>query len=109
MTEKWIPIAKVDDLIKPNGTPLEVEGEEIALFKIEGCYYALSNICTHQFAFMTEGYVEGDTVACPMHQGRFHIPTGAAMGAPVTKPLRVFPVHVDGQDVLIDLAPQISQ
>ncbi len=103
-TSKWIPIAKVSDPVDPHGTPVEVEGEELALFMLDGCRYALSNICTHQFAFMTDGYVDGEYINCPMHQGRFHIPTGAPQGVPVTKPLRVYPVRVEGDDVLIEFS-----
>jgi nitrite reductase/ring-hydroxylating ferredoxin subunit len=102
---KWIPIAKISDPIDRHGTPLEVEGEEIALFMIDGCRYAASNVCTHQFTLMTDGYVEGEYIVCPMHQGRFHIPTGAPQGAPVTKPLRVFALRVEGDDVLIEFSP----
>ncbi len=102
---KWKPIAKVGDTISAYGMPVEIEGEEIALFMIDGCRYATSNICTHQLAYMTDGYVDGETVVCPMHQGRFHIPTGAPQGAPVSKPLRVYPVRVEGDDVLIEFSP----
>jgi 3-phenylpropionate/trans-cinnamate dioxygenase ferredoxin subunit len=101
----WIPIAKTADPVDRHGTALEIQGEEVALFLIEGCRYATSNVCTHQFALMTDGYVDGAYIACPMHQGRFHIPTGAPQGAPVNKPLRVFPLRIDGDDVLIEFSP----
>ncbi len=101
----WIHIAKTSDPVPRHGTALEVCGEEIALFMIDGCRYATSNVCTHQFSLMTDGYVEGEYIVCPMHQGRFHIPTGAPQGAPVTRPLRVFPLRVEGDDVLIEFSP----
>lgn len=99
---KWIPIAKTSDTIDRHGNAIEIDGKSIALFMVDGCRHALANVCTHQFAFMTDGYVEGEYVTCPMHQGRFHIPTGAAQGAPVTKDLQVYPLRVDGEDVLIE-------
>jgi naphthalene 1,2-dioxygenase ferredoxin component len=100
---RWIPLCKVDDPIAPHGNALEVEGRAVALFMVDGCRYATSNICTHQLALMTDGYVEGEFVDCPMHQGRFHIPTGAPQGRPVTKPLRTYALRIEGDTVLIDM------
>jgi nitrite reductase/ring-hydroxylating ferredoxin subunit len=42
-------------------------------------------------------------VECPLHQGRFHIPTGKAMGAPVTVDIATFPVKIEGADILVAL------
>lgn len=103
--EKWIPIARVGDEIPRHGLAVEVEGEPVALFRVAGCLYATSNVCTHQFALMTEGYVDGEYVDCPMHQGRFHIPTGAPQCEPVTVALRTYPVRQDGDTVSILFSP----
>jgi nitrite reductase/ring-hydroxylating ferredoxin subunit len=105
VTVGWIPIATLDRPIPRHGMAIEVEGECIALFAVKGCLYATSNVCTHQFALLTEGYVDGEYIECPMHQGRFHIPTGAPQGPPVTEPLRTYPVRVEGNAVLIELSP----
>jgi nitrite reductase/ring-hydroxylating ferredoxin subunit len=60
-------------------------------------------VCTHEFAFLSDGHVDGDCVECPLHQARFHIPTGEARAAPATQPIAIFPVKVDGGSVLIDI------
>jgi nitrite reductase/ring-hydroxylating ferredoxin subunit len=82
---------------------LEIEGSCIALFSLAGRLCATSNVCTHQFALMTDGYVDGEYIECPMHQGRFHIPTGAPQGTPVTQPLRTYPVKVEAETILVKL------
>jgi nitrite reductase/ring-hydroxylating ferredoxin subunit len=104
----WVPIAKTTDACERHGTALEVGGEPLALFVIDGCRYVTSNVCTHQLAFLTDGYVEGEYVECPMHQGRFHIPTGTPQGPPLSMRLRTYPVRVDGEDVLVDLSSPAS-
>jgi nitrite reductase/ring-hydroxylating ferredoxin subunit len=98
-----MPLCKLADPVPRHGSALEVDGEPIALFMVDGCRYATSNVCTHQFALMTEGYVDGEYVECPMHQGRFHIPTGAPQGFPVVTPLQTYALRIEGDDVLIEV------
>ena len=107
----WIPIARVDEEIPEHGKALELgRGEHhAALFKVGGCLYATSNVCSHQFALLTEGSVEGEYVDCPMHQGRFHIPTGAAQCAPVTEPIETYAVRVVGHEIQIDFPRNIDE
>jgi nitrite reductase/ring-hydroxylating ferredoxin subunit len=68
-------------------------GKEVALFRVDGKVYATSNICTHQYAVMTDGFLEGGCVECPLHQAVFDVRTGEIMSAPAVTPLRVFPVQ----------------
>lgn len=75
----------------PNGT-------RIALYCLNGTYYATDDTCTHEAASLSdEGAVEGDQVICGWHFCGFHIPTGAATVSPCSEPLRTYPVSsVDG-------------
>jgi nitrite reductase/ring-hydroxylating ferredoxin subunit len=105
---RWVPLCKLSDPIEPHGLPCQVEGHEIAVFLVDGRHFATSNICTHQFAYLTDGYVDGEYVDCPMHQGRFHIPSGAAIEGPVTQSLRTYLLRVDGDDVQVELPGEPS-
>lgn len=100
----WTRIACTADIPAGECRAAEVDGEHIVVINIDGGFYALNNICTHQFAFMSEGCVDGEYIECPMHQGRFHIPTGAAQGTPVTRPLKTYPVKIEGDGVFVQLA-----
>lgn len=100
----WKTIAHVDAVGEEEPLALRLDGREIAVFKVAGCVYAIDNVCTHQHALLTDGFVDGEYVECPLHQGRFHIPTGAAMGGFVTAPVRTYACRVEGDDVLVDLA-----
>ena len=101
--QRWIPIAKVGDVAPSDVRRCEVQDRCIALFNLEGRLYATADICTHAHAHLSDGYIDGETVECPLHQGLFHIPTGRAMAPPVTEDLATYPVRIEGEDVLIQL------
>ena len=103
---RWSISWKLNPSVLARELPLTIARiDDPTMTQEEARFYALNNVCTHQFAFMSEGYVDGEYIECPMHQGRFHIPTGAAQCAPVTQPLKTYPVRTDGGDILVDLTP----
>lgn len=73
----------------------------VAVYNIDGAFYATADRCTHARASLTEGDLEGDCVVCPVHFGVFHVPTGRATCFPLTKDLATFPVEVDGDAVYV--------
>ena len=99
----WLAAARVTDIEENGCIGVEVGPIRLAIFNLGGTYYALDNICTHRFAFISEGCIDGEYIECPMHQGRFHIPSGAAQGAPVTKPLKSYPTRIDGTAVMVEV------
>jgi len=82
---------------------MEIAGQYIALFNVEGRFYATSDLCTHQIALLSAGRVDGEYIECPLHQGRFHIPTGAPQGEPVTEPIKVYPIRNEGGRLLLEV------
>ena len=83
----------------PEGEAIEASaaGIALALYRLGGVVYATQGICTHAQAHLSEGYIEGDLIECPLHAAQFHIPTGKAQGGLATIDLLVYPVReVDG-------------
>lgn len=77
---------------------------ELALFNLDGQFYATQNLCTHATASLAEGeIVDGDMISCPVHYGQFHIPTGQAMSFPCTVDLRTYKVFEEAGKVYADL------
>ena len=99
----WLNVARLSDLAPDYPTACSVEGHRIALYLVDGAVYATSNICTHQFALLSDGYHEDGVVECPLHQGRFDIVSGKPLSPPVCVKLKTYPVRVDGRSVLIGL------
>ena len=81
---------------------LHVEGRAIAIFKIDGEFYALKDLCSHGQARLSDGYVEDGCVECPLHQGLVDIRTGAARTAPITVDIPTYPVRVSGERLEVE-------
>jgi 3-phenylpropionate/trans-cinnamate dioxygenase ferredoxin subunit len=77
--------------------------KSVAIFKVQDAFYATENICPHAYALLTDGFVEGDTVECPLHGAVFHIPTGRCMAAPAESDLKTYPIKVEGDAIYVDL------
>lgn len=99
----WHVAARVDEVPENEVIGVVVNGEPVALYKVGGVFYATSNVCTHEFALLSDGYVEGDCIECPLHQARFHIATGEVRAAPAAEPIKTFPVKSEGGQILIEL------
>jgi len=101
---RWISAIRADSLPVDDATRIEHNGVCIAIFNLGGKFYATSGICTHAHAFLSEGYIDGQTVECPLHQGLFHIPTGTPLSPPVTERLKTYETKLDGGfvHVLVD-------
>ena len=94
-------IAGVDDVRDGEALPVEVMGLNLALYHVDGEWFCTDNVCTHAFALLTDGWLEGHLIECPLHNGQFDVRTGKGMSAPITEDLRTFPVQIEGSDVLV--------
>lgn len=83
---------------------VETAGCPLAVYNVDGVFYATSDVCTHATASLSEGeIVDGDLIACPVHDGQFHIPTGQAMAFPCTVDLRTYRVIEEGDEIYANL------
>lgn len=72
-----------------------VNGLSVALYVVEGEYFATADLCTHGQASLSDGYLDGELIECPLHQGTFNVKTGAAVDAPCSVAVRTFPVKLE--------------
>lgn len=94
-------LCKVSDVMPDQPFRAEIDGEAVAVFEVEGKYYVTQDMCTHGPGSLAEGYVEGQEVECPFHQGRFNIVTGEACSAPCTIALKTWKAVVEGDRILL--------
>jgi 3-phenylpropionate/trans-cinnamate dioxygenase ferredoxin component len=80
----------------------------VAVFNADGELLAIDDTCTHQDASLSEGWLEGCVVECPLHAACFDLRTGKPTGLPAKKPVRTYPVHVQGGVVYVDAPPRKS-
>lgn len=99
----WHEVAGAEALGEDEAMGVTVGERPIALCRSRGRLHALHNVCTHQFALLSDGFIEDGCIECPLHQGRFDLETGAPVGPPVTRPVRVYPVRTEGGKVFVEL------
>ena len=96
---KLLKIAKTKDVPPGQAAAFTIEGQKIALFNVEGTYYAIGDTCTHRGGPLSEGDVQGTRVTCPWHGADFDLQTGAVLGPPAQKGVPSYKVVVEGDDI----------
>lgn len=91
----WVEVARVDEFPPDTHRVVEDGGTFIAVFNLDGEYYAIEDICTHDGGDLAGGEVEGDEVICPRHGARFCIRTGAVTAPPAYEPVASLPVKIE--------------
>jgi len=101
---EWIRIASATELREAGGLlGRSIRGVPIAVYEVGGACFVTLDRCTHADARLSEGYLEGFLIECPVHQGVFDIRTGEAMRPPCTEPVRTLAVRREGEDLLVSL------
>ena len=95
--------ARITDLSPGEGKLVELKGKKIALFNIDGKFYAIDDVCKHAGASLSQGQVEGKVVRCPKHGAQFDIFNGKALTSPASEDVRCYKVQVKGEDVLVEV------
>ena len=99
----WIDVAAEADLFEGAGIAVAPEGQDIALFSVEGEVFAINNLCSHGNAKLCDGFVEGHNVECPFHQALFDVRDGTVTCGPATEPVKSWPVKIENGRVYLNL------
>ena len=92
---EWITVVSVEGLAPGEWRGVGMDDTQIVVFNLDGQYYAIEDVCTHDGGQLTGGTVEGDQIVCPRHGARFCLRTGAALSAPAYEPINTFPVRIE--------------
>lgn len=99
-----IRLCAASDVPEGEIRPVELtDGRVIAVYNVEGQYFATDDLCTHGDASLAEGEIDGCHIVCPYHMGTFDIRTGEPTGAPCSIPLKTYVVTVKNGEILIAL------
>lgn len=98
----WTRACATADIAAGEAIQLDLD-PPIAIFNVDGDFFATEDTCPHGQASLAEGYIEGSEVECSWHFAKFCIKTGALLGPPASSPIRTYPVQVRGDDVLVDV------
>jgi 3-phenylpropionate/trans-cinnamate dioxygenase ferredoxin component len=99
----WVRVASAEALAEGAMTAVSPADKKLILYRTRTGYFATDRRCTHQGADLLRGYLDAETIECPVHQGRFDVRTGCVLGAPASTPLRAYPVKVIDGDVYVQI------
>ncbi len=99
----WIRIASVTEVAEGEAKGIEIMGLSLALYHVGGDWFCTDNVCTHAYALLTDGWLDGHVIECPLHNGQFDIRTGKGMGSPIEEDLRNYLVRIEDDGVMIQL------
>lgn len=98
----WVRIADENDVSDGEPFASECDGEAIALYRYEGAIYAIGDVCTHEHVRLSDGWLDGDRIECPLHQSCFEIRTGKVIeGGPAYEDVPAFAVKVEEGGVFV--------
>ena len=105
MAEEFVPVAKTSDLSPGQMKWVAVNGERRVLANIEGAFYAISDVCGHRNAPLSRGRLQGYLIECPLHFAQFDLRTGELVDGPVSTPVPIYEVRVEGDIVYVNPSP----
>ncbi len=101
MADAWRRVAALAELADDAPLAVMLGETPIALYRVDGTIHAIDDVCPHEFALLSQGFVEGGAIECPLHQACFDIATGRCLSGPATVDLRRYEVKVDGGEVFV--------
>ena len=102
MTE-FVKVASLSEIPDDEAKQVEVRGRKLALRKVGDEVYAIADICTHEHAYLSEGFCEGYEIECPLHGSIFDVRSGEVKSLPATQDLETYPVKIEGDEVLVGM------
>ena len=100
----FVTVARVGEIPEGGVKLVRVDDQTIAVFNIDGGYYAIDDICTHDGGPLAEGHLKGEVIECPRHGARFNVKTGEVLSLPATVPVPTYAVRVEGDEIQVGWA-----
>ena len=102
-------VCSLAELVDDEPRRIELDDVDVAIVRTEGEVFAIHDECSHASIPLSEGDIDDCHVECWLHGSRFDLRTGKPDVLPATEPVPVYPVRIDGDDVLVDVANPIKE
>jgi 3-phenylpropionate/trans-cinnamate dioxygenase ferredoxin subunit len=103
-TTRSVTVGRTADVKPGELAAFDADGVRIAVANADGRYFAIDDTCTHeQCSLAEEGTLEGTVVTCGCHGAQFDVTTGAVLAPPASEPVRIYPLHVDRDDLVVEV------
>ncbi len=104
MSSQSVTVRQATDVKPGDLAALEVKGVRIAIANVNGHLFAIDELCTHEQCSLAEhGTLEGSVVTCGCHGAQFDVTTGQVLAPPAVEPLKVYPIHVEGGQIVVEV------
>ncbi len=97
----WTAAGSTGDVSEDMPLTVKVGDKEVGVYLLNGQYHALEDICPHAYALLSQGFVMDGQIECPLHAARFDITTGKCTAGPGGRDLKVYPLRVEGDRILV--------
>jgi len=101
---EYISALKRNEIPEGGAKTVEVKGKQVAVFNVDGNYFAIDGQCSHRGGSISEGTRNGNVVICPLHRATFDITSGKVLSPPATRDLTSYKVRVQGDDIQIEFS-----
>jgi nitrite reductase/ring-hydroxylating ferredoxin subunit len=102
-TKQWVRACEAGAIRAGEPKGLKLGGIPVALYRLEDGVYATHDVCTHAYALLSDGYIEGGVVECPLHGALFEIRSGKCLAVGATD-VATYPVRVEANgDVMVEI------
>lgn len=98
----FVRVARVEEILPGEKKTVEVDGIEVVIVNVDGEFYAVEDMCTHDGGPLGDGELEGCQLICPRHGARFDVRTGKALTLPAFEPVATYAVKVQDGDILVE-------
>jgi 3-phenylpropionate/trans-cinnamate dioxygenase ferredoxin subunit len=103
MSDEWQAVGAASDVAEDEPLGVTVGDKRVGIFRIDGSLYAIDDICPHAFALLSQGFVEGEQVECPLHEALFHVPTGKCLREPAEDDVATYEVKEEDGRILVKI------
>ena len=100
---KFFKATHKKDIPTGGAASVQIEGKNIALFNIDGTFYAIDNECNHVGGPLCDGNLNGTSVTCPWHGAQFDVTSGKALGGPASGNIGCYKVKVEGEEIHVEV------
>ncbi|MFL6380863.1 MAG: Rieske 2Fe-2S domain-containing protein [Nitrososphaeraceae archaeon] len=107
--EDFVKVAETKDVQTSQMKEVQIDGQNVCIANVEGKYYAIGNVCTHEGGPLADGILEGYEVECPWHQSRFDVRTGEVTSPPASESEPTYEIKVDGNSILVKKRPTAGE
>jgi 3-phenylpropionate/trans-cinnamate dioxygenase ferredoxin subunit len=99
--DEFVSVATVDELQSGERMVVELGRHWVALFNVDGTYYAIEDVCTHDDGPLAEGELEGCIIICPRHGATFDIRNGKVLTPPAMVDVQSYDVQIQDKNIQV--------